>query len=154
MFSIGLLVAALCKTTKSMNVATFLLYFPMLLFSEDLRCSAQIYWRKRIWDRREYQGILHRWYLEQGQRERVAIRDPDSCEENQKVRMMSGSYSWTLFEAMRGRKFAHRVRIHGSRFLPWIGHRINVFHSMNMSFYIAAFASCKGSYCLCEREIV
>lgn len=66
----------------------------------------------------EYQGILHRWYLEQGQRERVAIRDPDSCEENQKVRMMSGSYSWTLFEAMRGRKFAHRVRIHGSRFLP------------------------------------
>ena len=63
-------------------------------------------------------GILHRWYLEQGQRERVAIRDPDSCEENQKVRMMSGSYSWTLFEAMRGRKFAHRVRIHGSRFLP------------------------------------
>ena len=33
MFSIGLLVAALCKTTKSMNVATFLLYFPMLLFS-------------------------------------------------------------------------------------------------------------------------
>ncbi|MGN0344318.1 MAG: ABC transporter permease [Lachnospiraceae bacterium] len=33
MFSIGLLVAALCKTTKSMNVATSLLYFPMLLFS-------------------------------------------------------------------------------------------------------------------------
>ena len=26
-----------------MNVATSLLYFPMLLFSEDLRCSAQIY---------------------------------------------------------------------------------------------------------------
>ena len=40
---IGLLVAAVCKTTKSMNVATSLLYFPMLLFSEDLRCSAQIY---------------------------------------------------------------------------------------------------------------
>ena len=57
-------------------------------------------------------------YLEQGQRERVAIRDPDSCEENQKVRMMSGSYSWMLFETMRGRKFAHMVRIHGSRFLP------------------------------------
>ena len=33
MFSIGLLVAAVCKTTKSMNVATSLLYFPMLLFS-------------------------------------------------------------------------------------------------------------------------
>ena len=33
MFSIGLLVAALCKTTKSMNVATSLLYVPMLLFS-------------------------------------------------------------------------------------------------------------------------
>ena len=33
MFSIGLLVAALCRTTKSMNVATSILYFPMLLFS-------------------------------------------------------------------------------------------------------------------------
>ena len=33
MFSIGLMVASLCKTTKSMNVATSLLYFPMLLFS-------------------------------------------------------------------------------------------------------------------------
>lgn len=33
MFSIGLLVAAVCRTTKSMNVATTLLYFPMLLFS-------------------------------------------------------------------------------------------------------------------------
>ena len=33
MFSIGLLVAAVCKTTKSMNIATSLLYFPMLLFS-------------------------------------------------------------------------------------------------------------------------
>lgn len=33
MFSIGLLVAALCKTAKSMNVASSLLYFPMLLFS-------------------------------------------------------------------------------------------------------------------------
>lgn len=33
MFSIGLLVASLCKTTKSMNVATTILYFPMLLFS-------------------------------------------------------------------------------------------------------------------------
>ena len=33
MFSIGLMVAALCRTTKSMNVATSVLYFPMLLFS-------------------------------------------------------------------------------------------------------------------------
>ena len=33
MFSIGLLVAAACRTTKSMNVVTSLLYFPMLLFS-------------------------------------------------------------------------------------------------------------------------
>ena len=33
MFSIGLLVAAVCRTTKSMNVATTILYFPMLLFS-------------------------------------------------------------------------------------------------------------------------
>ena len=33
MFSIGLMVAALCRTTKSMNVATSILYFPMLLFS-------------------------------------------------------------------------------------------------------------------------
>ncbi len=33
MFSIGLMVASLCKTTRSMNVATSLLYFPMLLFS-------------------------------------------------------------------------------------------------------------------------
>lgn len=33
MFSIGLLVASLCRTTKSMNIATSLLYFPMLLFS-------------------------------------------------------------------------------------------------------------------------
>ena len=33
MFSIGLTVASLCRTTKSMNVATSLLYFPMLLFS-------------------------------------------------------------------------------------------------------------------------
>ena len=33
MFSIGLMVASLCRTTKSMNVATTALYFPMLLFS-------------------------------------------------------------------------------------------------------------------------
>ena len=33
MFSIGLMVASLCRTTKSMNVATSLLYFSMLLFS-------------------------------------------------------------------------------------------------------------------------
>lgn len=33
MFSIGLLVASLCRTVKSMNVAASLLYFPMLLFS-------------------------------------------------------------------------------------------------------------------------
>lgn len=33
MFSIGLLIASLCRTVKSMNVATSLLYFPMLLFS-------------------------------------------------------------------------------------------------------------------------
>ena len=33
MFSIGLMAASLCRTTKSMNVATSLLYFPMLLFS-------------------------------------------------------------------------------------------------------------------------
>ena len=33
MFSIGLMVASLCRTTKSMNVTTSLLYFPMLLFS-------------------------------------------------------------------------------------------------------------------------
>ena len=33
MFSIGLMIASLCRTTKSMNVATSLLYFPKLLFS-------------------------------------------------------------------------------------------------------------------------
>lgn len=33
MFSIGLMVASLCRTTKSMNIATSVLYFPMLLFS-------------------------------------------------------------------------------------------------------------------------
>ena len=33
MFSIGLVVAGLCRTTKSLNIATSLLYFPMLLFS-------------------------------------------------------------------------------------------------------------------------
>lgn len=33
MFSIGLLVASLCKTAKSMSVVTTILYFPMLLFS-------------------------------------------------------------------------------------------------------------------------
>lgn len=33
MFSIGLLVASLCKTTRSMSVATTILYFPMLFFS-------------------------------------------------------------------------------------------------------------------------
>ena len=33
MFSIGLMVASLCRTTKSMKVITSLLYFPMLLFS-------------------------------------------------------------------------------------------------------------------------
>ena len=33
MFSVGLMVASLCRTTKSMNVVTSLLYFPMLLFS-------------------------------------------------------------------------------------------------------------------------
>ena len=33
MFSIGLMAASLCRTAKSMNVATTALYFPMLLFS-------------------------------------------------------------------------------------------------------------------------
>ena len=33
MFSIGLMVAGLCRTVKSMNIVTSLLYFPMLLFS-------------------------------------------------------------------------------------------------------------------------
>ena len=33
MFSVGLMAASLCRTTKSMNIATSLLYFPMLLFS-------------------------------------------------------------------------------------------------------------------------
>lgn len=33
MFSIGLMVASLCRSTKSMNVVTSLIYFPMLLFS-------------------------------------------------------------------------------------------------------------------------
>ncbi|MDD5927070.1 MAG: ABC transporter permease [Firmicutes bacterium] len=33
MFSIGLVAAALCRTTKSLNVATSILYFPMLFFS-------------------------------------------------------------------------------------------------------------------------
>ena len=33
MFSIGLMVASLCRTTQSMNVVTSLIYFPMLLFS-------------------------------------------------------------------------------------------------------------------------
>ena len=33
MFSIGLTVASLCHTTKSMNIVTSLLYFPMLFFS-------------------------------------------------------------------------------------------------------------------------
>ena len=33
MFSIGLTVASLCRTTKSMNIVTSLLYFPMLFFS-------------------------------------------------------------------------------------------------------------------------
>ena len=33
MFSIGLMIASLCRTVKSMNVVTSLLYFPMLFFS-------------------------------------------------------------------------------------------------------------------------
>lgn len=33
MFSIGLLIASLCRTAKSMNVVTSLVYFPMLLLS-------------------------------------------------------------------------------------------------------------------------
>ena len=33
MFAIGLMEASLCRTTKSMNVATSLIYFPMLLLS-------------------------------------------------------------------------------------------------------------------------
>lgn len=33
MFSIGLLAAALCRTTKSLNIATTILYFPMLFLS-------------------------------------------------------------------------------------------------------------------------
>ena len=33
MFSIGLMIASLCGTARSMNVATSLVYFPMLLFS-------------------------------------------------------------------------------------------------------------------------
>lgn len=33
MFSIGLMIASLCRTVKSMNVVTSLVYFPMLLLS-------------------------------------------------------------------------------------------------------------------------
>lgn len=33
LISIGLMVASLCRSTKSMNVVTSLIYFPMLLFS-------------------------------------------------------------------------------------------------------------------------
>jgi len=33
MFSIGMMIASLCRTTKSMNVVTSIVYFPMLLFS-------------------------------------------------------------------------------------------------------------------------
>lgn len=33
MFSIGLLAASICRTTKMLNVVTSILYFPMLLFS-------------------------------------------------------------------------------------------------------------------------
>lgn len=33
MFSIGLMIASLCRTSKSMNVVTTMVYFPMLLFS-------------------------------------------------------------------------------------------------------------------------
>lgn len=33
MFSIGLMIASVCRTVKSMNVATSIVYFPMLLFS-------------------------------------------------------------------------------------------------------------------------
>lgn len=33
MFSIGLMIASVCRTVKSMNVVTSLVYFPMLLFS-------------------------------------------------------------------------------------------------------------------------
>ena len=33
MFSIGLMIASLCRTSKSMNVVTTVVYFPMLLFS-------------------------------------------------------------------------------------------------------------------------
>lgn len=33
MFSIGLMIASLCRTNKSMNVVTTVVYFPMLLFS-------------------------------------------------------------------------------------------------------------------------
>lgn len=33
MFSIGLMVASVCRTVKSMNAVTSILYFPMLLFS-------------------------------------------------------------------------------------------------------------------------
>ena len=33
MFSIGLLIASLCKTSKSMGIVTTIVYFPMLLFS-------------------------------------------------------------------------------------------------------------------------
>lgn len=33
MFSIGLMIASLCKTVKSMNVVTSIVYFPMLFFS-------------------------------------------------------------------------------------------------------------------------
>ena len=33
MFSIGLMIASLCRTVKSMNVVTSLVYFPMLFFS-------------------------------------------------------------------------------------------------------------------------
>lgn len=33
MFSIGLMIASLCRTVKSLNVVTSLVYFPMLLLS-------------------------------------------------------------------------------------------------------------------------
>lgn len=36
MFSIGLMIAALCRTVKTMNVVTSLVYFPMLLLSGSM----------------------------------------------------------------------------------------------------------------------
>ena len=74
MFSIGLMAASLCRTTKSMNVATSLLYFPMLLFS-GATIPAEVF-PAGLQGRGHPGGNLRVRFRDPGRNRRAALQDP------------------------------------------------------------------------------